>query len=219
MSTRTLIRLGAYAVVFAATSSCGGDATAPTFPSAAARRDAAERPLASAATSSGATARAIRGPVLAKSMRRGKRFVGSVTVVARIDSRGGVLDIKSAGLTLVVPRGAVTRPTLFRATALQGDMVAYDFEPHGTHFGVPVRVEQSVRGTDWRQGPGAPPYEAGYFKDARQLDGRQGTALVDEFLPVTYEARAGRMSFQVEHFSGYMISTGHVKLPDAPTTP
>jgi hypothetical protein len=219
MLTRTLTRLGSLVLLAAALGSCGGDAAAPLDPEGAARALAAGQPLASnRAPSAAPSLEVVEPPVLATSMRRTRQLRRNISTFALIGARGGRLEIKSAGLTVIVPPGAVTRPTLFRVTALKGDMVAYDFGPHGTHFAVPLRVEQAVRQTDWWKAR-QPQCEAGYFKDIRQLDGRRRRALVDEFLPVAYDARAAKMSFEVEHFSGYMISTGHTKGDDPTITP
>ena len=206
MLTRMLTRLAPLALVAAAAGGCGADGAAPVAPSAtvgaaAAHALAAAQQPAAAQPGAGASA-------LAKSMRRVRRLAGSVSGFALIGPKGGTLEIRSVGLKLVVPSGAVTRPTLFRATALAGDVVAYDFAPHGMRFGAPLRVEQRVRETEWRDRRDAAPCVAGYFKDARQLDARRHTALVDEVLPATYDVRGGTLRFEVEHFSGYMVSTG-----------
>jgi hypothetical protein len=215
MLTRILTRLGSLALLAAAVSACGGDGAGPVAPPAAASAE----PSAARGGAHDASLDVVEPPVLVTSMRRTKQLTRGATAFARIDARGGRITLKNAGLTLIVPPGAVARPTLFRATAIRGDMIAYDFAPHGTRFRVPLVVEQSVRQTDWAKDGTWKPCEAAYFKDVRQLDVRRRTALVDEFLPVTYDRRRGTMSFRVEHFSGYMISTGRSKTQDESPTP
>ena len=124
---------------------------------------------------------------------------------AVIGPEGGSLEIREAGMRLVVPRGAVAEPTTFTAVALSGLQVAYEFGPHGLRFPVPLVLEQDTRGLVVPDGE-VP--QAGYF-------GQRGDLLDDSTVGVFTEARRGRhdrvaatFSFDIEHFSGYAVATG-----------
>src|SRR4051794_36184215 len=56
--------------------------------------------------------------------------IREVTASKVIDSRGGTISLPEAGLTLIVPAGAVANATAFSVTAIEGSSVAYEFEPH-----------------------------------------------------------------------------------------
>lgn len=124
---------------------------------------------------------------------------------AVIGPSGGVLTMPATGLRLVVPAGAVATPTRFRATAVAGRLVAYDFEPAGSTFAVPLRVEQDPALLDLRQAA-LRPVAAGYFPARTDLDQARATAAVAELIPVTLSTRT--ISFPVTHFSGYIITWG-----------
>jgi hypothetical protein len=49
--------------------------------------------------------------------------------------------------------------------------------------------------------------QGGYFVDGSRSEAT-GTAKVTEVLPVTFNSTYTALSFQVTHFSGYMVSTG-----------
>lgn len=135
---------------------------------------------------------------------------------AVIGSAGGRVHLPQTGLTLTVPAGAVSGPTTFTVTAPAGAGVWYEFGPSGARFAKPLTVTQDVRFTALsaltalssltaRFAP--PALEAGYFVDGTQ-DDATGTAVVQEFLPVTLDTKRLEVRFQVNHFSGYMVSTG-----------
>ena len=125
----------------------------------------------------------------------------------RIGSEGGSFAIPEAGLRVVVPRGAVTVSTDFSATAIAGRAVAYEFEPHGTAFARPLQVTQELRGTAW---VGLPllNFRAAYFKEREQLDPLTSLLQADELLPLSVDLLRLQLRFNVEHFSGYAVSTG-----------
>ena len=135
------------------------------------------------------------------------------TASAVIGAAGGRVSLPQTGLTLTVPKGAVSRPTTFTVTAPAGRGVWYEFGPSGAQFPVPLTVTQDLRFTlltsltSLSSLFSAPKLEAAYFVDGTQ-DAATGTALVKEFLPIALDARRMQASFQVHHFSGYMVSTG-----------
>lgn len=92
-------------------------------------------------------------------------------------------------------------------TALAGQMVAYIFEPHGTKFLKPLTVTQDLSGTNGLLGlQTRPNLSGGYFKSESQLNTRTNTAVIDESYRIITDGSTA--SFDITHFSGYMVSTG-----------
>lgn len=130
----------------------------------------------------------------------------AVTVSGMIGAEGGTLAIPN-GARLVVPRGAVATPVRFSITRLPGRIVAYDFQPHGLRFAVPAQIEHPIAGMALH-GVAPAHLEGAYFEDAALLDQTTGRAQVSEFRPTTVALDKGSVRFTVDHFSGYMVSTG-----------
>ena len=151
--------------------------------------------------------------LLTTALERSKALPSDITVRAVIDGRGGTLAIPEAGLRVVVPAGAVSVPTTFTATAIAGRAVAYEFTPHGARFARPLRVTQELRGTNWI---GLPllNFRAAYFKDRDQVDPLRALIQVDELLPLSVDLLRLQLKFEVEHFSGYGVSTGRARLSE-----
>jgi hypothetical protein len=124
---------------------------------------------------------------------------------AWIGPLGGELRLPQAGVTLVVPAGAVDRSTHFSITAVRGNVLAYEFEPHGTTFNVPLLMVQDLRGTSHRSGQSV---IGAYFADAKNLDQAHGKAKVDELLNVTLNNALNQATLPIRHFSGYMMASG-----------
>jgi hypothetical protein len=122
---------------------------------------------------------------------------------------GGQISLPDLGLTVTVPALALSAPTTITVTAVAGGAVAYEFEPHGLQFNVPVIVRQNLAATSASQGgiiPGV--LYGGYFADVSALDQLSGTAFVDETLRVSIDRALGTATFSVIHFSGYLLGTG-----------
>ena len=150
-------------------------------------------------------------PAAVRALTRSQALAAEITVTATIGQEGGSFAIPAAGLSVVVPAGAVTEPTVFTATALAGDMIAYDFGPHGTRFNVPLQMTQSLKdasGKKWKKLNEEPAIEVGYFQDRAWLNQQLRTAVIDEFLPIEFDVEKNEIRFDVEHFSGYMVSSG-----------
>jgi hypothetical protein len=128
--------------------------------------------------------------------------VRSITV----GSNGGVLRIPETGLTLTIPQYAVTSSTTITVTAVAGRTVAYEFQPHGLVFRKPITFTQSLASTSLLS---TTSLSGGYFKEVSQLDPMTGAALINEELPA--RVSNGTVSFDISHFSGYMVSTGRSK--------
>jgi len=188
MALRPLSRLGARLLSLFVLAGCARDAASPVEPTAT----IPEKPSA-----------ALLGLLPVRGVTRSTPLAQNISVSAVIGKSGGTLTIPDAGLTLVVPAGAVTSNTKFTATALAGRVVAYEFEPHGTTFPVPLIVRQSLQGTT---SPLAlPSFETGYFADRSQIVSST-LANVTEEIPVI--GGLGFVSFPVWHFSGYLVSSG-----------
>jgi hypothetical protein len=174
---------------------CGDGPTGPAAPTNLA-------PAEAPASSSSSTA-----PVSVTTLRW-LSPVKQTMASAVIGPAGGALTAPG-GATLVVPRGAVTANTMFTITRLPGRIVAYDFQPHGRSFGVPLTVRQPAAGTTLGALDSVTGVEGAYFASLASLDEAAGLAKVDEFTPsTTVAADRSWVAFTVTHFSGYLMSTG-----------
>lgn len=129
---------------------------------------------------------------------------------ATIGVLGGSISLPGTGLTIIVPALALTSPTTITVTAVVGNTVAYEFEPHGLQFNVPVIVRQSLSATSASQQHGVIPgvLYGGYFADVSAINQLNATSLVDEVLRVSIDRALGTATFSVIHFSGYLLGTG-----------
>ena len=139
-------------------------------------------------------------------------------VVSRtISPAGGTIVVPRAGVSVRFPAGALANHTRITVRAHAGDRVAYTFEPHGLQFAAPVEVAQLLI------------FTAAYAEDdiMRALQGAylphgvadldaSGIASVAEVYPVrfrSFEQYYDRVvpavaTFQIGHFSGYMLASG-----------
>jgi hypothetical protein len=123
-----------------------------------------------------------------------------------IGPKGGSLS--AGGMKVVVPKGAVGTDVTFSVTRVGGRIVAYEFQPHGARFQVPVQLEFETKGIDWSSLAGATHVAGAHFLDASALDQATGTAVVNEFVPTIVAVDKSKVTMAVPHFSGYMVSTG-----------
>lgn len=149
---------------------------------------------------------ALLGLLPVRGVTRSTPLAKDVSVSAVIGTKGGTITIPGAGLTLVVPPNAVSSNTKFTATALAGRIVAYDFEPHGVKFAVPLEFTQDLRKTSITTVLTAPLLQGSYFANESQLNQVLGIAAVNELLPAAVDLLRFRVSFDIRHFSGYLIS-------------
>jgi len=126
---------------------------------------------------------------------------------AVIGPRGGKIQIPGAGFRIEFPRGAVAIPTRITVTALRGDNVAYMFEPHGLAFNTPVTISRSLHGTAAWKTSLADNLQGSYF-ERLVVDPTETFARSLEKRPSQLKDSKGRLDFSIEHFSGYMVSTG-----------
>jgi hypothetical protein len=144
-------------------------------------------------------------------LKRTEPLRETLTATGVIGPRGGRLQIKQAGLRVDFPRGAVSAPTRITVTAMRGDNVAYHFEPHGTVFGVPVTVHQDLRRTAAWKTPLADQLQGSYF-DRLLVDSTETFARSKERRHGNLKDSKSALEFSIEHFSGYMVSTGEVTI-------
>ena len=154
----------------------------------------------------------ISAPAKVHVMSRERDLPEDMTASAVIGPKGGELRLKDAGLRLIVPKGAVSAPTTFSVTAVAGPMVAYEFEPHGARFAVPLIIQQTIfnSGPDSAD-PNTYNFEAGHFLSRADLDGTADIGVVNEALPTRIEKGKGKVTFSVTHFSGYLLASGRTQ--------
>ena len=130
----------------------------------------------------------------------------NITQTKFIGSGGGQISIPAAGVTLVVPAGAVDFVTPITITALSGRGIAYEFGPSGTTFKKPLTIKQdlSVTSLDPRL-LSRMKFSGGYFKSRNDLLGGL-LGIVYELLSATTNASGTSVQFNVNHFSGYLIA-------------
>jgi hypothetical protein len=152
--------------------------------------------------------------VWAKPLLRDKPFAEDAVQSFSVGTGGSALEVASAGLRINVPAGAVSEPTTIVVRVIAGDLVAYDFAPHGMTFAKPIEIQQNLKGTNWYKLDRHARVEAAYFADVGQLDFRAKQAQVNEFLPAAVQVRTARIQFAVTHFSGYLVSSGRADRDD-----
>ena len=193
LTRATRASLAALTLVVSA-AACGGDATAPSAsPFDQIRKEVVDP--------------AVIAPVLGRS----KSIHGNKSTSVVVDERGGWLSLPAAGLYVFVPPGAVKNRVTLTAKAIPGDLMAYQFGPHGAKFDVPLVMYQSLDLAALPPGADLSQFEVGYFADERTLNFRTRNVKVNEFIPtgIVFDGHAVR--FEVSHFSGYVIATGRSK--------
>jgi len=163
-----------------------------------------ERVVAPAASSQLLLGSLLGTNVTVTPLLRNTPLKSAVSTSATIGPLGGVLALPSAGLTVVVPPLAVKSPTKMSVTALAGSSVAYEFEPHGIKFPVPLVATQSLSGTQAQNGGLINPLSlfAGYFPDSKRITS------VSELLNLNVNVLGQTSVLTIWHFSGYIIATG-----------
>ena len=126
-----------------------------------------------------------------------------ISVQQTIGAAGGTLTIPLAGVTVVVPAGALAAPTVITMTARAGSVVAYDFAPHGITFAQPLVFTQSLGGTT-ASILSAPFLNLGYYTDPGLIG--PVTTLVSELLSGTTNLLSWSFTSKIKHFSGYVLA-------------
>ena len=186
----TALALGALALV-----SCGTDQ--PT---------AVQRPASSApGAPSASLLTSITSLLTVDGLQRTTPLAAPITVSKAIGADGGTLSIPQAGVTVVVPRGALAQTTTITMTARAGSLVAYDFAPHGITFAKPLAFSQQLKGTNASLLT-APLLQLGYYSDPNLLTETGG--LVSQLLGGTVNLLTGTFTASIPHFSGYIVTCG-----------
>ena len=141
----------------------------------------------------------------ALALSRTSPLTNELRASARFTSKGGTLTIKELGVTLTVPKGAIPRDTMtITMTAIAGDMVAYEFQPHGTVFRKALTLSHKLKGTKYD--PAHDGRFGGYFTDRSKIDHQARKIRIKEAVKPTIAN--GSFSYPISHFSGWMVSTG-----------
>jgi hypothetical protein len=194
--TGTFRRLAALALGVVTLASCAGDA-----PTSAPRLQSS-----GPATSLTGTLLGLTSSLLAvDGLQRTTPLAAPITVSKAIGSAGGTLSIPAAGVTVVVPRGALAKTTTITMTARAGSLVAYDFAPHGITFAKPLQFKQQLKGTNASL-LSAPLLGLGYYSDGGLLT--QTGGLVSELLGGTVDLLSWSFRSSIPHFSGYIVTCG-----------
>jgi hypothetical protein len=136
-------------------------------------------------------------------LQRSTPLPNDITVERTIGIYGGTLSIPAAGVTVVVPIGALPGPTQITMTARKGSLVAYDFGPHGITFRVPLIFTQKLNGTNATV-LNAPLLKLSYYGDSSLLG--QTTALVSDLIGGVVNLLNWSFTAPIKHFSGYLVS-------------
>lgn len=152
------------------------------------------------------------GLVQAVTLGRSAALSQPITVSLLVDSTGGEIRIRETGLRVQIPAGAVSSPTVITATAIPGQSFAYEFGPHGTTFQRPLVMQQELEsGRLGLLSRASTQLEVGYFASSSQLDASASRVMVNEFLPVETDVTRNAVTWEVNHFSGYVISMGRTR--------
>jgi hypothetical protein len=205
-SLRTRLAYATVLVASAVTAACSGDSvTAPK----------SSTPISAFASIKAPVNGALKLVYPMEALTRDVPLAQPVTRSFTFDKRGGPLEIKELGLKVDIPPDAIPGTSLtITVTALPGADVAYDFQPHGTVFRKALKFNQELRNTSWDKSGFKGTIVGGYFEFTSQLHGPDGVSLLDELFSVRLDDK--RASFDIFHFSGYMVSSGrHTSYSDS----
>ena len=142
-------------------------------------------------------------------VQRTTPLAAPITVSKEIGYYGGTLSIPEAGVTVIVPRGALMRTTTITMTARAGSLLAYDFSPTGTKFYKPLVFNQSLNGTNVTLLQ-VPLLRLGYYSDPGLLG--ELTATVSDLLGGVTDLLSWSFTAPIKHFSGYVVMCGRSSL-------
>jgi hypothetical protein len=195
-ATQSLVILAAVLV----SGSCGEGSTIPDAPSGA---SAAFLKAAIPPTN---------GARIVKILKRTTPLRADLATSGVIGPAGGHLSIPGAGLDVEFASGAVSAATRITITAIAGDGVAYEFQPHGLVFAAPVYVRQDLKKTVAEHDRAiALTLQGSYFDtDLKHafVDGTTSFVRVKERRPAQFHSVRNLLEFTIEHFSGYLASIG-----------
>lgn len=200
----TLRRIGFLAAVVSVMAACSGEPT--TAPAATSpQAPVAQTPSAPQAGLVDGLVGGLLNLNLVANLQRTTPLASSITVSQTIGSGGGTLSIPAAGVTVTVPAGALSAPTVITMTARAGSAVAYDFGPHGITFAKPLSLSQKLSGTNASL-LSVPFLKLGYYSDPSLLG--TVTSLVSELIGGSTNLLTWTYTAPIKHFSGYVIACG-----------
>lgn len=123
---------------------------------------------------------------------------------------GGARSSNSvAGLSIYVPPGALSSNVTITVTAVHGSVVNYHFEPEGLKFASPVVLTQdmSLTTTLLNLLTASSMHGAYYSSPTLQYDPSTNTATVNELEPTSTNLLDSSVSWQIRHFSGYILAS------------
>lgn len=122
---------------------------------------------------------------------------------------GAISGNRTVGLSITVPPGALDRTVRITVTAKKGRVIDYHFEPEGLQFAQPVVLTQTVSTSLLGSllGSNRTLKGAYYAAPTLQYDPTTGKATVNEFQPTVSAPKLGFVSFQIKHFSGYVVAS------------
>lgn len=194
MRVRPLSTLFLAAVAAVMATNCGSDSTV-------APREATPAPTAPSQSLLGGLLGGTTTLQTVTPLNRTTPLAQPITVSKTIGVLGGAITVPGAGLTVVVPPLAVGKNTLFSITALAGSAVAYDFQPHGTKFLVPLVATQDLHNTQGANLLNLSLF-AGYFPDS------SNPTQVSQTFSVQVSLLTLTAVWTIPHFSGYIVATG-----------
>ena len=196
---RNLVSGGAAALVITLVAACSsehGTATAPLAESPSTIVAPATQP---------ALAKAAKVPKLVLGLQWRKGLPSHLQVSQVIGPDGGLLSIPQAGVTVIVPAGALTFRREIKLSIHTDKVVSYDFEPHGITFQQPLTLHQDLSFTNATAAL-APVLNLGYYASPLQV-GTKGAEIDEENGGWSNMARF-TFSAHIWHFSGYMVACG-----------
>ena len=171
-----------------------------------------------AALSRGGHRQRVRVPILRRLEPLRTDEVACRTIDPATISGSVSIAIPDAGLRVSFPAGSVPAATEICLTAHAGSLLTYSFHPHGLQFGVPVQVQQDLRGTTaYHDRVIARTMVAGYLSAGVQYDvDAQGVGTFAEtFSTTVYDdanslttTKPASVTFNTVHFSGYALASG-----------
>jgi hypothetical protein len=145
-------------------------------------------------------------------LRRIAPLAGNLTASATIGPAGGELRIPAAGVVFTVPAGALASPTVITISARGGNMIAYDFAPHGLVFRTPATLTQDMRATSATTSNSLFDGIVGAYYDGDLadifVDPAGVLAKIAETRPAVLDRGRRSATIYINHFSGYLMSSG-----------
>lgn len=201
-----LYRCAAVSAALLAGGSCGDSPTAPGDGGAGLQRASRVTAVASGYVARGSL------------IKRTFTLAENISTSATISPTGGYLSFPQVGLVLYFPPGAVSGTVVVTATAMKGNRVVYDFQPHGIVFDTPIYVAQSLALTELSTPRAVRKQQdvwAGFLRrGAADMLGDGSANFTEVFDAFLYGKGGGTVAvFTTDHFSGYAMASGRREVP------